>query len=417
MTSQARTRRVIVLGSTGSIGTNTLDVIRHLQRIGWTLEIVGLAAGQRGDVLIEQAKAFDVSHVGIVDAAQAHTIESHGMTAHVGEDCALHLVNAVAQSGDVVIGAMVGAAGIPAIMRAIDLGCTVALANKETLVAAGGLVVPHARANGVPLLPIDSEHSAIFQCLQAGREPSEVERVILTASGGPFRTWTADAIASATVEQALNHPTWSMGQKNTIDSASLMNKALEVIEAHWLFDLPSSRIDVLVHPASLVHGVVEFVDGSVVAQMSPPDMRMPIQYAMTWPERVDGRADRMDWSTFRELVFEPVDHERFGAIRLASQVIDAGGTAGAIFNAANEVAVNEFLAGRISFGDITRIVAAVLADVSVTPVTSLDDVLAADAESRARATSTISASSQSSSSMKSKSSISGASRGTGITSS
>ncbi|MFM7807483.1 MAG: 1-deoxy-D-xylulose-5-phosphate reductoisomerase, partial [Planctomycetota bacterium] len=255
-------------------------------------------------------------------------------------------------------------------------------ANKETLVAAGDLVTRAARDRGVQLLPIDSEHSALAQCIRSGR-PQELDRVVITASGGPFRTWSVERTANATVAEALNHPTWRMGRKITIDSATLMNKALEIIEAHWLFGLPADRIDAIVHPQSIVHGLAEFHDGSVIAQLSPPDMKLPIQMALTWPDRSPGVAKRLDWASLRTLEFQPVDHARFPAVRLAHEVIRRGGTAGATLNAANEVAVHAFLEGRIAFGRIGELVAQAMEALQARPVRSLDDVLVADREARA----------------------------------
>lgn len=377
-------RRVIVLGSTGSIGTNVLHVIEHLRdQCGINLQIVGLAAGSRAREVSQQARRFGVRHVALGDASNCSQLDvSSGVTTYVGDDAVRDLVEAIAQPGDLVIAAMVGSAGLPAVLAAIQRSCDIALANKETLVAAGELVMPAVKQAGVNLLPVDSEHSAILQCLLSGRSPSEVQRVIITASGGPFRTWPADRLRSATVAEALNHPTWNMGPKITIDSATLMNKALEVIEAHWLFDLPDSRIDVIVHPQSIVHSFVEFCDGSVIAQMGPPDMRLPIQYALTWPDRVTGCATPMDWSALRELKFEPLDHDRFPAVRLARQCIQAGGTSGAVLNAANEAAVAAFLDERVRFGRVTELVEQALEEIPPMNVTNLDDIMAADAAAR-----------------------------------
>ena len=369
-------RRVILLGSTGSIGTNVLHCVEHLrQQCGVDLDVVGIAAGCRASELSEQARQFNVATValGAEDAATDLTL-SNDVNVFLGDDAARQLVDAVAQPGDLVIAAMVGSAGLPAALAAIERGCDLALANKETLVAAGELVMPAVRKAGVQLLPIDSEHSAIFQCLLSGRSLDEVKRLVITASGGPFRTWPADQMRAATVAEALNHPTWNMGPKVTIDSASLMNKALEVIEAHWLFHMPAEQIDVIVHPQSIVHSFVEFVDGSVLAQMGPPDMRLPIQYALTWPHRLDGCARTMNWSELTELNFEQLDHDRFPAVQFALRCIDAGGTSGAILNAANEAAVAAFLDERIRFGRIAELVAATLDGVASNPVTSLDDI-------------------------------------------
>lgn len=422
-------RRVVILGSTGSIGTQTLDVIGHLNGLagagraeGWadTFEVVGLVAGKNERLLAEQAHRFGVGPERCVLAARD------------GAAGAERLVRAV--DAEVVVAAMVGAAGLPATMAAVELGRDVALANKETLVAAGSLIVPLARRTGARLLPVDSEHSAVWQCLQgkalgtgdwalgadgrhdegtgkargheagtggrrgdhptgAGPVPPlacgvEVARVVLTASGGPFRTWTKEAAYRATPEQALRHPTWSMGAKVTIDSASLTNKAFEVIEAHWLFGLEGARIDVLIHPQSLVHALVEFADGSVMAQIEPPDMRGPIQYALTHPARPAGRAKKLDWTTLGSLTFERVDAERFPALGLAYRVIERGGASGAVFNAASEEAVNAFLApgnerGEVlAFGRLPELAAEAMERVGGGVVRDLADVLAADEAAR-----------------------------------
>ncbi len=380
-------RRLIVLGSTGSIGTNTLAVVRHLNECARVageappFTVVGLAGHSNGTLLSEQGREFAVPSIAVADPST--TIDVPGATVHRGPDAALELVTRSARRGDIVMGAMVGAAGIPATLAAIERGCDIALANKETLVAAGAIVMESVRRHGVQLLPVDSEHNAIAQCLRSGRSLAEVRRLVITASGGPFRTWSADRVRNATVKDALNHPTWSMGQKVTIDSASMMNKALEVIEAHWLFDLPASQIDAIVHPQSIVHSFVEFVDGSVIAQLSPPDMKTPIQYALTSPHRVDGCSKRTDWTAFARLDFEPVDHERFPSIRLAWRAINEGASAGAILNAANEIAVAAFLRGEIPFPRITELVTEALDALPRRELRSLTDVLAADDEARA----------------------------------
>ena len=256
---------------------------------------------------------------------------------------------------DTVVAAVVGAAGLPAAVAAVEAGKTLALANKESLVCAGSLLMPLARAKGVPILPVDSEHSAVFQAMHCGRA-GEVRRVILTASGGPFRTASAEQIEHATVAEASAHPTWKMGGKITIDSATMFNKGLELIEACWLFDLPPDRIEIVVHPESVVHSMVEFVDGSVLAQLSPPDMRTPIQYALTYPERKDGNSRRLDLTKAFALRFEPPDFSRFPALSMAYEAARAGGTAGVVLNAANEAAVAAFLAARVRFGGIARLV-------------------------------------------------------------
>ncbi len=398
-----------MLGSTGSIGVNTLAVVEHLRSTNQMhFDVVGLATGSRGNVLCEQAKRLGVMHVAVADAAQIGFFQGTRIDALSGPDAARLLIGKIAQPGDLVVGAMVGAAGIPATLAAIERGCDVALANKETLVAAGAIVMPRVREKNVNLLPIDSEHSAIFQCLQANAETPKrqnaessshtkdpdfgvsafrrfgVSRLILTASGGPFRTWSADRIARATVKEALNHPTWNMGPKVTIDSASLMNKALEIIEAHWLFDAPAQKIDVIIHPQSIVHGLVEFADGSVMAQLSPPDMRTPIQYALTWPKRFDGEGctTSMDWTALGKLEFEQVDLDRFPAPLLAKRAIEAGGTAGAVLNAANEAAVQAFLGGRIAFPRIVELVREACEAIEPVAMHSMQDIAAADAAAR-----------------------------------
>ena len=391
-------RRLIILGSTGSIGVSTLEVVEHLNAAGHApFDVVGVATGSRAEIACEQARKFSVPNVAVANGGAHDCLRQINAKVFHGADAALEMIEAIAQPGDMVIGAMVGSAGIPAILAAIDRGCDIALANKETLVAAGAIVMPRVRAKGVNLLPVDSEHSAIYQCLEASRhrgikasseravDARSVSRIILTASGGPFRTWSADRIARATVDEALNHPTWSMGPKVTIDSASLMNKALEIIEAHWLFDAPADKIDVIIHPQSIVHGLVEYADGSVIAQLSPPDMKTPIQYALTWPDRCDGVSRKVDWTTMRKLEFEPVDHAKFAAPSLAKRVIEAGeagATSGAILNAANEVAVQAFLDRTISFGRIVELVQEAFEAIESGPVHTMNDVLAADLAAR-----------------------------------
>jgi 1-deoxy-D-xylulose-5-phosphate reductoisomerase len=282
---------------------------------------------------------------------------------------------------DIVLTSIVGVAGLPAIARAAKKGKRLAIANKEPLVAAGQILTRLTKENNCEILPIDSEHSAIFQALQAG-SVDEVNRIILTASGGPFRDWSAERINEATVEQALAHPVWNMGPKITIDSATMMNKALEVIEAHWLFALPVEKIDILIHPESIIHSMVEYVDGSVIAPMGIPDMCLPIQYAMTYPKRVKGIAERLKLDEITNLTFEKPDTERFRSIRLGYEVARTGGTAGAVFNAANEAAVELFLDGKIRFGAIVELIESCLDKHNVKHDVSLDELLAADAWAR-----------------------------------
>jgi 1-deoxy-D-xylulose-5-phosphate reductoisomerase len=387
------TRRLIVLGSTGSIGRQTLDVVAHLRSLAEQhgrpppIEVVGLAAGRRARELHEQAATFGVEHTALCEAGGEGEA---GSATFIGSDAAERLVREV--EADVVMAAVVGAAGLPATLAAVELGRDVALANKETLVAAGALVVPTAQRTGAKLLPVDSEHSALWQCLHAiaGPDaappmapPPHVAQLILTASGGPFRTASAEAVYNATPAQALAHPTWDMGPKVTIDCASLTNKALEVIEAHWLFGFPSSQLAVLVHPQSIVHSLVETIDGSVLAQLGVSDMRLPIQFALTHPNRAPGHTPRLDLAALSRLDFEEPDEERFPALALARWVIDTGGTAGAIFNAANEAAVEAFLEGQIPFGRIGELTGHACERVAVTPLRTLGDATHADALARA----------------------------------
>ncbi|MDX1682815.1 MAG: 1-deoxy-D-xylulose-5-phosphate reductoisomerase, partial [Phycisphaeraceae bacterium] len=325
---------------------NTLRVIDHLDANERPMTVAGLAAGRSVEALAEQARAHDCPPLALADEAAADQLREKlpDATVYSGPDAALELVEATEATD--VVAAVVGSAGLPATLAGIKRGLRIGLANKETLVAAGALVTPLVREHDAVLLPIDSEHSAIFQCL-ADQPQRAIKRIVLTASGGPFRTATAEQMANATVDEALNHPTWDMGPKITIDSATMMNKALEIIEAHWLFDLPGDQIEVIIHPQSIAHSFVEFTDHSVLAQLGPPDMKTPIQYALTYPDRDAGCSEAMDWSALRQLDFEPPDPERFPALRLAFEVIEAGGTAGAVFNAANEAAVAAFLDRKI----------------------------------------------------------------------
>ncbi len=337
-------RGVAILGSTGSIGTTALKVLsRHPE----AFRVTALTAHSNATLLAEQEVQFAPEFVGLVNSG-----ESGREGWHSGAQC---LVDASTRDDtEIVINAVVGAVGLDATLAALRAGKRVALANKETLVVAGALVADAAKEGGGEIVPVDSEHSAILQCM-ASRPFSEIKRVILTASGGPFREWSAGRIEAATLEDALNHPTWTMGRKITIDSATLANKALEVIEAHFLFGLPYDKIEVVVHPQSIVHSFVELVDGSVVAQMSVPSMELPVLYALTHPERVaDDGVPPFDPVSFSPFTFEAVDHARFPALRLGIEAGKRGGAAPAVFNAANEQAVALFLAGAIRFGDISH---------------------------------------------------------------
>ena len=356
-------RDVIILGSTGSIGVQALDVI---ERNPGLFRVVGLAAGGgQPAVLAEQARRFSVDQIALGSAEAADL---------AGRPC------------DVVLNAMAGAAGLVPTLRALEAGSALALANKESLIIGGPLVRERARPGQIR--PVDSEHSAVAQCLMAGRA-TEVARLVLTASGGPFRGWSRERLVHATPEQALAHPTWAMGPLVTINSATLVNKGLEVIEAHLLFDIPFDRIDVVVHPQSVVHSMVEFADGSTIAQASPPDMRLPIAWALGWPDRVPDAAPGCDWRAARTWEFLPLDDEAFPAVGLARRAGAAGGTAPAVFNAADEVAVAAFLEGRLPFTGIVDTVAEVLrrhlAGDNQGNADSVERVLRADAWARAEA--------------------------------
>ena len=341
---------VAVLGATGSIGRATLDVVESL---GGAWRAIGLSAHGRLCELVELSQRFEPEVVVAACPQAAQRFDFSGLPAGtkrlVGPEGLIEL--AELPEVDTVVAAVVGSAGLASSLAAARQGKRLALANKEALVVAGSLLTEALKRSGGELLPIDSEHSAIFQALQAG-ESREVARVVLTASGGPFRTWSTARIADASVEDALAHPTWQMGRKISIDSATMMNKALEVIEARWLFDLPAEKIQVVVHPQSIVHSMVEFVDGSVIAQLSPPDMRLPIQYALTYPDRTPCPCPKMDWTQAMSWDLEPVDIERFPALTLGWEVAQRGGTCGAVLNAANEAAVELFLQGEIKFPEI-----------------------------------------------------------------
>ena len=373
-------KNIAVLGSTGSIGCSTLEVVAASDG---KLRAIALSAHSSATQLWEQAKAMRPKWIVLSDEDSAKKIPENalpeGTQLIVGEAGLCE----IASHGevDIVVSAIVGSAGMASTWSAIEAGKTIALANKETMVVAGPLVKPQCEASGATIIPVDSEHSAIFQALAAGRR-EDVRRVILTASGGPFRNHSRQELENVTVEQALSHPTWNMGPKITIDSATMMNKALEIIEARWLFDLRADQIDVVVHPQSIVHSMVEFVDGSIVAQLSPPDMKLPIQYALTYPQRAPSPAEKFDFSQVHQLTFEPPDEERFPALKLGREVAAAGGTAGAVLNAANEAAVAEFLAGRISFTDIVPACVSVLGSHHFESNPSLEHLLELDAWAR-----------------------------------
>jgi 1-deoxy-D-xylulose-5-phosphate reductoisomerase len=349
-------RSVTLLGATGSIGTSTIDLLkRHRGRY----RVEAVTAARNAGMLATLARELGARFAAVSDPAcyaeLKEGLSGSGIEAAAGDAA---VVEAAQRPADWVCGAITGAAGLRPTLAAADRGAIVALANKETLVCAGTLFMRRAAVAGAIVLPVDSEHNAIFQALGAGHR-EDVQRIVLTASGGPFRTWTIDAIRAATPEQALRHPNWSMGPKVTIDSATLMNKGLEIIEAHHLFGLPASEIDVFVHPQSIVHGLVEYRDGSMVAQLGPTDMRVPIAHCLAWPGRIDGNP-RLDLARMANLTFDAPDMVRFPALALAREALDAGGGAPTVLNAANEVAVGEFLNRRISFGGIPALVRATL---------------------------------------------------------
>lgn len=378
----AARRRVTVLGSTGSVGTQTIDLIC---RAPDAFEVVALTAARNVDLLARQAWTLRPQLAVVADpacyGALKDALSGSGVAAAAGSQA---VADAAARPSDWVMAAIVGAAGLAPTLAAVRSGAVVAFANKEVLVCAGDLVMREAAACGARLLPVDSEHSAIFQCFDFDR-PQGVRRLILTASGGPFRAASREFMAGVTPAQAVAHPVWSMGAKISVDSATMMNKGLELIEAHHLFALPEDRIDILVHPQSVVHSLVEYVDGSVLAQLGAPDMRTPIAYALAWPERMETPAERLDLVKAATLTFEAPDELRFPALRLARQSLQRGGGAPTILNAANEVAVAAFLEGRIGFLDIERVVEGTLAALPAAELSDIGAVIALDGEARRRA--------------------------------
>jgi 1-deoxy-D-xylulose-5-phosphate reductoisomerase len=350
-------RSVTILGATGSIGASTIDLLKR-EPAHYRLEAV--CANRNAAALAQIARDLKARFAAVADESAYGTLKAHlaGSGIEVAAGTAA-LIEAAQRPADWVMAAIAGATGLEPTLAAVERGGAVALANKECLVCAGTLFMRRAAQVGTTILPVDSEHNAVFQALSAGR-PDDVARVILTASGGPFRTWSKEAIGAATPEQALRHPNWSMGPKVTIDSATLMNKGLELIEAHHLFALEPNKIDVVVHPQSVVHGLVEYRDGSLVAQLGPPDMRVPIAHCLAWPVRMDRAGARLDLAAVATLTFEAPDFDRFPALALARQALEAGSGAPTVLNAANEVAVAEFIAGRLRFPGIAGLVAAVL---------------------------------------------------------
>ena len=375
-------RRIAILGSTGSVGRQALQVIASEP----DLFACALSAGSNAELLAAQATETGAEFVAAADPAAAEALPESlppGVEVLTGPDAASDLIRRCRP--DLVLTAVAGSAGLAPTLTAIECGADLAIANKESLVMAGALVMPAARAAGVNVLPVDSEHSAVFQCM-LGRRREDVAKVTLTASGGPCRTWPIEKIRNATLDEVLNHPTWQMGRKVTIDSTTLVNKALEVIEAHWLFDLPSEQIEVLVHPESLVHACVAFSDGSVLAQLGAPSMLTPIAFALHYPNRSPRmEAPPLDLVSAGRLHFEPVDHERFPAVKLGHAVIEAGGTSGAVFSAADEAVVDAFIDGRIGFGQIVEIVEEVMNRTPVSTEITIESIARADAAARRQA--------------------------------
>lgn len=369
-----RRKRVAVAGSSGSIGRQTIEVALAEPE---NYDVVALAVATSGDVAIEQARAVRPSLVVVTDPVERRRVADALPEVEVTGDLA-----DVVGIADVVVNGVVGFAGLPVTVETLRAGKTLGLANKESLIAAGPIVRPLRSTPGAVLVPVDSEHCAVHQCLRSSRDPNEVARIVLTASGGPFRGRGADSLARVSVEEALAHPTWSMGPKITVDSSTLMNKGLEVIEAHELFDVDFDRIDVVVHPQSVVHSMVEFTDGSTIAQLSMPDMRLAIGYALGWPDRIGTPFGRIDWATIGRLDFEAPDRATFRCLDLAYASGRIGGTAPAALSAANEVAVEAFLAGRIAWGSIATTIEAAMSRFDASEPVTIDDVLEADAQGR-----------------------------------
>jgi len=374
------TRQIAILGSTGSIGKNALRVVDGL---GADYAIGALSAHRNIELLAEQARQYRPRAVAVTDPHQVDAFLKLIPDLKIEVLSGLKALERIARTPefDTVLSAIVGAAGLPSVLAAAGCGKRLAIANKEPLVIAGELLMATAKAHGSTVLPIDSEHSAVFQALQAG-SPEQVQRIILTGSGGPFRQLSTQDLQDVTLDQALAHPTWNMGPKITIDSATMMNKALEIIEAHWLFRMPVTRIDVLIHPESIVHSMVEFVDGALVAQLGPPDMCLPIQYALTYPNRCKGITEHLKLEQLGQLTFESPNCKTFRALPLAYQVAQAGGTAAAVFNAANESAVKAFLDGAIKLTRIVDLVEHCLDKHDIKQDVGLEDLLEADAWAR-----------------------------------
>lgn len=373
-------KNISLLGSTGSIGTQTLDIVdQHRDKF----QIIALSAGSNIELLKQQIDKYAPRLVSVATKEHAEQLSSYvssSVQVVYGEQGLIEV--AAVSEADIVVTAIMGSRGLPATLAAIDAGKQIGLANKETLVTAGHIVMERAKQRGVQILPIDSEHSAIFQCLN-GETRKQIERITLTASGGSFRDYTREQLTNVSVEQALKHPNWSMGAKITIDSATMANKGLEVIEAQWLFDVSYDQIDVVIHPESIIHSYVEFVDRGVVAQLGMPDMRVPIQYALTYPDRIANKTERLSLAQIGQLNFRPMDTERYPMLRLAFECGKAGLSAPIVYNAANEVAVDRFLKKEISFLDIERVVETALSKHAGCEVDTIEAIVAVDQEARA----------------------------------
>ncbi|GJQ57354.1 MAG: 1-deoxy-D-xylulose-5-phosphate reductoisomerase [Candidatus Scalindua sp. AMX11] len=369
-------KNVIILGSTGSVGTSALEVVRNLRH---QYKVVGLSANSRWDLLAEQINEFEPKSVSLVEGKWLDDLQKKvpekSVRIRTGKESVCELI--AQEDADIVISAIVGAAGLPAAIEVIKTGKTLALANKEALVMAGNIIMPMAKERGAQILPVDSEHSAIFQAMMAGNR-NEVKRVVITASGGPFCNHPKEKLSQVTLEEALKHPTWQMGQKITIDSATLMNKALEIIEAKWLFNLDTTQIDVIIHPESIIHSLVEFCDGSVIAQMGLPSMKVPIQFALTYPHRENGNVQNLDLAKLANLTFLQPDMDKFPALKLGYEAAKEGGTNGVTLNAANEVAVQAFLERKIKFTDIAKLVDKVIQKHNFVQDPDMKDIMLAD---------------------------------------
>jgi 1-deoxy-D-xylulose-5-phosphate reductoisomerase len=377
-------KRLAILGSTGSIGVNTLEIVG---RFGEGFDVLALAAGTNLPLLREQISRFKPRFVSVLDQERAHLLHDdlRGEAVELAYGTEGLIRAATFPGVELVVVAVVGSVGLLPLLAAVDAGKDIALANKESIVMAGELIMKKAQEQGVAILPIDSEHSAIFQALGGKMGGEGVRRIILTASGGPFYTLPAEAFKKVSPQEALVHPVWDMGPKISVDSATLMNKGLEVIEAHWFFQVPPERIEVLVHPQGVVHSLVEYVDGSIIAQLSVPDMRIPIAYALSYPKRLAVDLPQLNLTELNHLTFDPPDYEKFPALRLAYQALEGGGTLPAVLNAANEAAVEAFLQGRIGINQIPHVVASAMEVHPTTPLRGIDDALEADRWARGRA--------------------------------